>query len=184
MGPAVLVIDMVRDTFHEEYAITRHAREIVPTINRLTGWARERGFPVIFSCDSFLENDFIFRGKMKPHSLRGTEGALVASELAREERDVYLPKRRFSAFFKTDLDQTLRLWEVDTVAVAGISTNFCVLATAFDAICNDFRTVILEDACAAHDPAVHRATLEPYRNSPLFPLFQIMTVNRFIEFNS
>ena len=56
-------------------------------------------------------------------------------ELDRLPRDMVLPKRRFSAFFKTDLDQTLRTLDVDTVLVGGISTNFCVLTTALDAVC-------------------------------------------------
>ena len=51
-------------------------------------------------------------------------------ELEAEESDIIIDKRRFSAFFKTDLDQTLRTYGVDTVAIGGLNTHFCVLATA------------------------------------------------------
>jgi nicotinamidase/pyrazinamidase len=177
MRAAVLVIDMVRDTFREEesYPITPHARAIIPRINEINRWARKKGFPVVFACDSFLEDDFIFRGKMKPHSLRGTEGSLVTEELEQEQGDVYLPKRRFSAFFKTDLDQTLRNWKVDTVLVCGISTHFCVLTTALDALCLDFQAVMVEDATAASHPELHEKTLDLYRKNPLFPLLRVQT---------
>jgi nicotinamidase-related amidase len=178
MRAAILVIDMVKDTFQEDhpYPITPHARAIVPRINQVTAWARLQGHAVVFACDSFLEGDFIFKGKMKPHSLRGTPGSEVTELLDRGPRDVVLPKRRFSAFFKTDLDQTLRGWGIDTVAVCGIATNFCVLATALDALCHDFQAILLEDASAAFRPDLHHQTLELYRKNPLSPLLRVQTV--------
>ncbi len=176
MRAAVLVIDMVKDTLQgeREYPVTPFAKAIVPQINQITDWARSRDFPVVFACDSFLEDDFIFKGKMKPHSLRDTPGSEVADLLDRKEGDVFLPKRRFSAFFKTDLDQTLRNWKVETVIVCGIATHFCVLMTAMDALCNDFKAVIIEDASASYSAEVHSKTLELYRKNPLFPLLQVL----------
>ena len=94
--------------------------------------------------------------------------------------DTWLPKRRLSAFFKTDLDQTLRLWGLDTVAVAGVATQFCVLATAFDAISHDFKVVILEDLCTSANEKIHENTLEIYRKNVLDPLFRIMTGEEFL----
>ena len=183
MRPAIIIVDMLKDSFREEHQlpITKEAKPIIPRINRLLKRARELGIPIIFACDSFLPEDFIFRGKMKPHSLRGTEGAEVIDELDKEEGDVILPKRRFSAFFKTDLDQTLRTWAVDTVAVGGIATNVCVLMTAMDALCHDFASIILEDCCAAHKREVHETTLDNYRKFPLYPLFRIMTSKEFLR---
>ena len=92
---------------------------------------------------------------MKAHSLRGTPGAEVLEDLDRTPADIFLPKRRFSAFFKTDLDMTLRLLQIDTVAVTGLATHFCVLTTALDALCHDFRAVILEDCSAAPTTEMH-----------------------------
>jgi nicotinamidase-related amidase len=177
----VLVIDMVKDTFVKGYPIAPYARELIPVINRLTRWARNLNIPVIFACDSFLKNDFIFQGRMKPHSLRGTDGAMVTEELERSGADIFLPKRRFSAFFKTDLDQSLRMWGVDTVAIAGVSTNVCVLSTALDALSNDFNAIIVADACAAQSQIVHAATLNNYQNTPLYPLFRILNCDELIQ---
>jgi nicotinamidase/pyrazinamidase len=176
MQGAIIVVDMLEDPLGEEhcYPIAAHGRAIIPTINHLTTEARRCHWPVIFACDSFLPDDFIFGGKMTPHSLRGTPGAQPVAELTRERDDQVLPKRRFSAFFKTDLDQTLRTKGVDTVAVCGISTHFCVITTALDALCHDFRTVIIEDATAAYSPEIHEQTLSLYRRNPLYPLLQVM----------
>jgi nicotinamidase-related amidase len=180
---AIIIVDMVKDSFPEkdQFPITREALPIIPRINQLLQRGRQLAIPIIFACDSFLLDDFIFQGKMKPHSLRGAEGSAVTDLLDVHAGDVVLPKRRFSAFFKTDLDQTLRTWRVDTVAVGGITTNVCVLMTAMDALCHDFRSILLEDCCAAHKRTVHETTLENYRSFALFPLFRIMTSEEFLK---
>src|SRR4030042_6321867 len=107
MKTAIIVVDMLKDNLKEgnNAEAAAQAKSIIPKINGLTEMGRRRGFPVIFSGDSFLPGDFIFRGRMKEHALRGTRGAEFIDELCRAQADIYLPKRRFSAFFKTDLDQ-------------------------------------------------------------------------------
>ena len=182
MKPALIIVDMLKDTFngHPDAFITKEALKFVPTINRLSSMFRLKGFPVIFSCDSFLQSDFIFHGKMKPHSIRGTDGATVIDELDRETRDIVLQKRRFSAFFKTDLDQTLRTLGCDTVAVTGIATHICVLTTVLDAVALDFNAILLKDCCAAHKPEYHTGTLQIYKRSPIYPLIRIMSSEEFI----
>ena len=181
MRTAVIVVDMLADYFDHELPITAAARAIVPAVNGLTTAARSVGIPVVFACDSFLPDDFLFGGKMSPHALQGTPGAEPTDLLRREDSDVVLPKRRFSAFFQTDLDQTLRTWGVEGVAVCGITTHFCVLTTALDAICHDFHTFLIEDCCAAHKPEVHESALALYRDSPLFPLLRVMDSGAFVD---
>ncbi|MFH1135968.1 MAG: isochorismatase family cysteine hydrolase [Pseudomonadota bacterium] len=180
MKAAILVIDLVQDVFWRESPLSRAALEMIPRLNAFLAESRDLGAKVIFATDSFLEGDFIFQGRMKPHAIRGTKGAEPAEQVERLPEDVWLPKRRFSAFFKTDLDQTLRLWGMDLVAVTGVTTNICVLSTALDAVANDFRSVIIEDLCAATSLEIHRSTLDIYRRMPLDPLFRLMTAAAFL----
>jgi len=181
MKPAVIIVDMLEDNYRERSNGEREEDRIVLPVRDFLKACRETSIPVIFACDSFLEGDFLFGGRMKPHAIRGTEGARVLHDLEPGSSDTVLPKRRFSAFFKTDLDQTLRTWHVDTVAVGGITTHFCVLATVFDAICHDFRTVILEDLCASHKREIHDNTLNAYRRSAIHPLLTVATSAEFLE---
>lgn len=141
---------------------------------------RNLSVPVIFACDSFLQDDFIFQGRMKPHAIRGTNGTKPIPDLEPQPSDIILEKRRFSAFFKTDLDQTLRTLRIDTVAVGGINTHFCVLATAFDALCHDFSTIILEDVSAAYKREIHQTFVDAYRFSAIYPLFRVMKSAEFL----
>jgi len=174
--PALLIIDMVKDNLDESkpVPITPLARRLFDPINRLTRAFRNASWPVAFATDAFAKGDFIFGGKMKPHSLAGTAGAEVAAELDRHPEDLWLPKPRFSAFFRTGLENWLRARGVTLCAVAGITTNFCVLTTAMDALCCDFKVVILEDCTTAATESIHRQTLDIYRKNVLYPLFRVM----------
>lgn len=182
MHTAVVVIDMVKDNLelcHNE-AVAQRGRAIVPAVNRLTAAARARGWPVVFSTDSFLPGDALFRGRMPEHSLRGTPGAEVTGLLEQAPDDHWLPKRRMSAFFKTDLDQSLRLWGVERVAVCGLMTPYCVLATALDAVCLDFCAVMVEDASNAPNDWMHANCLDLYRKSPLRPVLTVQTADQLL----
>lgn len=180
--PALLVIDMVRDNFDPSRGmlLTELAQKTVPTINQLSGRFRRQGWPVVFATDAYREEDFIFRGKLPPHSLVGTPGAEVIDELERTPEDLWLPKPRFSAFFGTDLHEWLRARAITLCAVAGIATNFCVLTTVMDALCHDFEAVFLADCCAAYSEDLHQQTLGLYRRNPLYPLLRVLTAEELI----
>ncbi len=143
--PALLIIDMVRDNFDEakRLPITPLARETIPAINRTIRHFRQCGWPIVFATDAYHLEDFIFKGRMGPHSLAGTPGAEVMDELERRETDYWLPKPRFSAFFATGLENWLREHEVTLCAVGGVATPFCVLTSALDALCHGFKAVLL-----------------------------------------
>jgi len=175
MSYAFVVVDMLVGSFPDLNApLYRESRKIIPVIRGLIGGARKNGYPVIFACDSFMRGDFIFKGRMQEHAIRGTDEVKVIPELAPEPGDTVLEKRRFSAFFKTDLDQTLRLWNVQTVLVMGVTTHFCVLTTALDAIAHDFACTIIEDGCCSHKAEIHREVLNAYRYSALYPLLRVL----------
>jgi nicotinamidase-related amidase len=175
--PALLIIDMVKDNFDESrnLPITPIARKIIAPINRLIENFRKQDWPVVFSTDAFQAADFIFKGRMHPHSLTGTPGAEVVDDLDMHKNDYWLPKPRFSAFFKTGLEKWLRERQVSLYAVGGISTHFCVLTTVMDALCYDFKAVLLEDCSAAAPETLHEQTLSSYRKNPLFPLLRVMS---------
>jgi len=181
--PALLIIDMVKDNFDESknLPITPLARQIIGPINGLISTFRKEGWPIVFPTDAFRKEDFIFKGRMKPHSLAGTEGAEIVDELDRRDDDFWLPKPVFSAFFKTELDKWLKEREVTLCAVAGISTNVCVLTTVFDAISHGFNTVLLEDCTAAFSKNIHEQILNVYRKNPLYPLLKVATSSELVK---
>lgn len=84
-------------------------------------------------------------------------------------------------FFKTYLDQTLRPYGTDTVAITGLNTHWCVLTTAMDALANDFCAYIIEDCCTSYREEIHESVINMYRANPMYPLFRIMPLKEFVS---
>lgn len=183
MRPALIVVDMIKDNIgiHISDSKSGEFAKIIPNLQRLLMECRRRGIPVIFANDSFMEGDLLFKGRMKPHAIRGTPGVEVINELTPEPGDTVLEKRRMSAFFKTDLDITLRLWKVDTIIVVGISTIACVYLTAMDGFSYDLKVIILEDCCATHDPEIHEMFIKALKKMPSAPLIRILKMDNFLN---
>lgn len=183
MTPAVIVVDMIKDNvgMHTSRGKSSEFIKIIPNLQRLLSNCRQRKIPVVFANDSFMEGDLLFSGRMKPHAIRGTSGVEVIEELGPMPGDTVLEKRRLSAFFKTDLDMTLRLWKIDTIVVVGIATPGCVYMTAMDGFSYDFRVVIIEDCCAAHKSEIHDAFLSAIKMMPLDPLVRIVKLDAFLS---
>ncbi|MBE8539301.1 isochorismatase family protein [Geoglobus acetivorans] len=174
MKPALVVIDLIKGNepfFNEEHL------QIIPRVRHVIDELRSLSIPIIFANDSYPENDWLFNF-MKKHAVRGTKEVEVIDELEVRDEDIVVEKRRFSAFFRTDLDITLREMGVDTVALAGINTHVCVLSTAFDAISNDFRVILLSDCCASHTRDVHEFIVNRFKG---LPAFQVMESEEFLE---
>jgi ureidoacrylate peracid hydrolase len=92
----------------------------------------------------------------------GTWGSEIVDALPVQPDDVVVEKPRYSAFFRTGLDETLRNRGIDTVLLTGTTTNCCVDATMRDAYYLDFNVLVVEDCVAGFggEEHLHDATLE------------------------
>ena len=68
-------------------------------------------------------------------------------------------KHRYSSFFQTDLDVTLKDMLVDQLVIFGVVTNICVRSTVHDAFFNGYAVVVPRDCCAATGPREQESTL-------------------------
>ena len=68
-------------------------------------------------------------------------------------------KHTFDTFFETELRGFLRFHQIQTLHIAGIETNICVLCTALSALTNGFGTVILEDCVTTSLTELHAPAL-------------------------
>jgi len=74
--------------------------------------------------------------------------------------DVIVSKTHFSAFARTGLADQLHAQGVDTLVLAGLTTECCVASSAWDGFEHDFHIFIAEDACAAYEPGLHSHALK------------------------
>ncbi len=134
MNRALVIIDMLNDFIRPEGALYcgKAAEEIVPNIAQRLEQARGAGETVIYVCDNHRPDDPEFQ-IWPAHCVAGTWGAQVIDELKPREEDVIIPKRRYSAFFGTDLLLHLRERGIEVLELCGVCTNICVLYTAADA---------------------------------------------------
>jgi nicotinamidase/pyrazinamidase len=175
----VIVVDMHKDALKgsPDNPVVQQRRAIIPQIKFLIDEARKLNGVIVFALDSYFENDFIFKGRLRPFAIRGTPGAELIDELEAHSEDLILPKRRFSAFFRTDLDLTLRNLEVNTIAIAGINTEFCVLSTAIDGISNDLNVVLISDCTASSNRKIHETMISILSS---YPLLRVRTAEEFL----
>jgi len=79
--------------------------------------------------------------------------ALLAGKLQKVgDNEVVMWKPRWSAFYRTPLDDHLRQLGVDTVVLAGCNFPNCPRAALFDASQRDYRVVVVEDATSRLTP--------------------------------
>ncbi len=158
---ALLIIDMLNDFVSRDGKLyVPKSEEIIPNVKALADAFRKNGLPVIYANDSHIpkiDKELQLWGE---HAVRGTWGAEVVEELKPREGDFVIKKRRYSAFFSTDLDLVLRELGVDELVLTGVATNVCVLHTAADAFFRGYKLVIVEDGTMAYPPESQGEWLE------------------------
>jgi ureidoacrylate peracid hydrolase len=75
-------------------------------------------------------------------------GTDIVEELTPEDGEPVIYKTRFSAFYRTDLDELLRSYGAKHLIITGCTTSICVESTIRDAFFRDYHCILLED-CAA-----------------------------------
>jgi len=149
---AILVVDMLNDFLKPGgKMVLEGGGVLIPPMRRLLNRARKVGMPVVYVNDCHrpgLKEDREFK-KRSEHCIEGTWGAEVMDELKPKKKDFVVLKHRFSGFYDTDLDLTLKDLGIDTVIVMGVVTNICVRSTIHDAFFRGYQVLVPRDCVMA-----------------------------------
>jgi nicotinamidase/pyrazinamidase len=167
---ALVVVDVQNDFADPAGSLAvAGARAIIPRVNEEIAEARAAGATVVYTQDWHPETTphFAKDGGIWPvHCLADTWGAELHPDLSVAEEAPRVRKGTngedgYSGFTTrdpvtgetrpTELDALLRERGIEQVVVCGLATDYCVNATALDAIALGYRTFFLEDAVAAVD---------------------------------
>lgn len=159
---ALLVVDMVNDFCEPGGAmVLPDAQVLYGPQNRLIRLTRQTGGVVVFVNDNHrsqmrADREFIKRDR---HCIEDSPGAQLVAALDRIPSDLLVIKRRYSGFFATDLDLTLKDMKIETVIVVGVVTNICVRSTVHDAFFLGYQVVVPQDCVAATGPREQASSL-------------------------
>jgi isochorismate hydrolase len=153
---ALLIIDM-QNFFHQII------QPILKNLLRVIQSCRQRNLPIIFTQHSHTDppSDGGVLGEWWDQViLHGTKDWKFIPELKIEPKDTVLPKKRYSAFYKTDLEKILQSKGIQDLIISGVMTNLCCETTARDAFMRDYRVFFLIDGTATGKDDHHLATLK------------------------
>lgn len=147
--PALLIIDMQNGCVgrKDDKNIYPCRRTVIDNINKLAQHFRRHGYPVIYPVIEHEANGSTLPVEhSEVWSVKGSEDAEVLEEIQPKDGDITVPKIRLSAFFKTDLESTLKRLGINTVVLTGYQLSICVLATALDSFQLGFSCRVVMDA--------------------------------------
>lgn len=161
---ALLLVDVINSFFKPGFPnYYETVGDVIPAMHALLDAARKSGAVVVHAVERHRPapfDDFEWR-KLPVHHLEDADDQAFFKgfqpELANE---TVVTKRRFSAFFATDLALFLTEQRVQRVIIAGVKTNVCIRATAQDAFANGFEPVIAREATNSNRPHLAEASLE------------------------
>ena len=161
--PALIVVDVVKGFTDPSCPLGSESDDVVEANVRLINAFHDAGLPVVLTTVIYRNGQqaSVFRARIPALNLLTPESewVLFDSRLPVEPSDVQLEKRHASSFHGTDLDESLRDQDVDSVVVTGLTTSGCVRATAVDGLQNNYRVVVPREACGDRDKQAHEANL-------------------------
>lgn len=97
------------------------------------------------------------------HCLEGELATELTAGLEPRPDEYLIRKRRYSAFFATELDRVLRSYGAQTLVLLGALTDVCVHYTFADAHQHDYHCRVVTDCVGGSTMTTHEASLQAMR---------------------
>jgi len=137
--------------------------KVIANARKLIGASRKAGIPVVFIQEAHRPDLVDFGreldGVESIHCLEDNPLTEISDEIGYRFEDYFIRKRRYSAFFGTDLAILLKGLKAETLILIGGLTDVCVHYTFVDAHQSDFYTRVVEDCVIGSSYAAHDASL-------------------------
>ncbi|WP_297475207.1 nicotinamidase [Thermococcus sp.] len=169
---ALIVVDMQRDFMPRGALPVPGGDEIIPRCNEYIEEFRKRGALIVATRDWHPPNHISFKeqgGPWPAHCVQNTPGAEFVVDLPAGaviiSKATEPDKEAYSGFEGTDLAEILRENGVKRVYVCGVATEYCVKATALDAVKHGFETYLLSDAVKGIRPEDEEQALREMKSA-------------------
>lgn len=129
--------------------------------------ARAAGVPPIFIQEvhkrSLVDFGRELDGEETIHCLEGDLATELADGIEPLADEYLIRKRRYSAFFATELELVLKSFEIETLVLVGALTDVCVHYTFADAHQHDYHCRVVTDCVGGSSEGAHEAALSAMR---------------------
>lgn len=158
---ALIVVDVQRDFCEGGALAAAHTLSLLEPLEQCIEAARRAGALIVYTQDWHPENHSSFQANGGPwpmHCVANSRGAELMPPLRAEEGDVIIRKGvavdgpGYSGFEATGLKEKLSELKVERIGVSGIATEYCVRATALDAVQEGFETTLLTELIRPVNP--------------------------------
>lgn len=150
MAEAILVLDMTRDSIAPEARAVEKRLALLPRTKEFLAWGRKTGRPVVFVCSARRKTDKWFLKHWELANEIWKPGQEPIPELYDKDKDAIVHKRRYSGFFDSDLDLTLRELGATSLLLLGWSTSLAVATTAIDGWQLGYPNSVVTDLTVSH----------------------------------
>ncbi len=159
---ALILVDVINSFFQE--GMPNHypaVADVVAPLAQLLAAARDKKAIVVHAVERHYPgfDDYEWR-KLPQHHFAGEADAAFFPGFEPRPGEIVIAKRRYSAFFATDLALFLHEQKVTATVIAGVKTNVCIRATAQDAFANGFDVVVPRETTNSNRPHLAAASLE------------------------
>ncbi|MDP2719825.1 MAG: isochorismatase family cysteine hydrolase [Dehalococcoidia bacterium] len=158
---ALIIFDMMNDFLLPGAPLENvEVRDVlIPKLKKLIELSREKGVLIVYTqhahrkdgSDMGLAETFWKSIKERRALIKDTNGVNIYHEIAPKQGDIVIEKRRYSAFFGTDLEMILKNRNIDTIIICGASTNIGCETTARDAANRDYKVIYPSDGSLTRD---------------------------------
>ena len=165
-GMALIIIDMISCwDFPDAQKVLAEAVKIAPAIAAFKKRCHRAGVPAIYANDNLGRWRSDFKSLVEMSLKCGGNAALITTALRPQDDDYFVLKPKHSAFHATPLSLLLDHLKVDTVCMAGVSSDQCVMTSVAEARMRDLDVIVPRDLVASQSSARNRAALVQFEET-------------------
>lgn len=168
----LLIIDMEYGFLDKNSPLfVNNGPRIVKNIKKILESFRKKNLPIIFVKREHRKSG-VDIDKVRLEILNKNSNILCENDKSSEiikdlkplKNEIVVIKRRWSAFFGTELEILLKRLKIENLIVTGVQTPNCIRATVYDALSLEYDVIVISDATASSNKKIQKNNLIDMEN--------------------
>ncbi|QGU00152.1 isochorismatase hydrolase [Candidatus Syntrophocurvum alkaliphilum] len=159
---ALLLIDLQKETKYDLLELDN----VISNTKELISQCRKLEIPIIYTrhinrqdCVGLAYKDPLDKNGEPIFYNSNTDSIEIFDEIKPEQEDIVIDKHRWSGFYQTSLDLTLKSLNTKHLIIGGLVTDGCLMTSVFDAFANDYQVNLVKDICSTTNIGAHMSSI-------------------------